>query len=364
MDIDTIPLGVDFRKYVDGALKRTDFLLVVIGPQWLGPRAGGGNRIDDGNDPVRVEVAAALQNGVTTVIPLLIGGVPMPTPSDLPEELRDLSYVNAAEISSGRDFTTHVTRVIHFIDDTFRLRDEEQAAAATEATAQGRAKQAATEAEEERRAVQPSEAQRRAREAEASLVALTKKPEEARLTATALQVIARNWWALLNRGIVAVILGVLLFLWPGATIHSVGYLFGSYLLADGIFAIVATVPRAKGQTICRPLVVEGIVDILFAVLVFLGGRILTIAAWALLTGIFQLVAAVQLRKQIANEIWQILGGIASIAFGILVALYALAFFQMPGSLAIIWLYATYAIVLGIIRIAFSFRLRALGRPLS
>ena len=70
MDVDTIPFGVDFRKYVDDALQRTDFLLVVIASHWLGPRADGGNRIHDGNDPVRMEIAAGLRNGVTTVIPL------------------------------------------------------------------------------------------------------------------------------------------------------------------------------------------------------------------------------------------------------------------------------------------------------
>ncbi len=122
MDVDTIPFGVDFRKYVDDALERTDFLLVIIGSHWLGPRADGGNRIHDGNDPVRMEIAAGLRNGVTTVIPLLIDGALMPTPAMLPQELRPLSDRNAAEISSGRDFTAHITRVIRFIDEALRDR--------------------------------------------------------------------------------------------------------------------------------------------------------------------------------------------------------------------------------------------------
>jgi len=126
MDVDTIPFGVDFRKYVGDALQRTDFLLVVIGSQWLGPRIDGGNRIDDGNDPVRVEIAAGLRNGVTTVIPLLIDGAPMPTVAMLPKELRPLSNRNAAEISSGRDFTAHITRVIRFIDESVKHRVDDQ----------------------------------------------------------------------------------------------------------------------------------------------------------------------------------------------------------------------------------------------
>jgi len=221
MDIDTIPLGVDFRKYVDGALKQTDFLLVVIGSQWLGPRTDGPNRIDDGNDPVRVEIAAGLRNGVTTVIPLLIDNVPMPTPSMLPEELRDLSYVNAAEISSGRDFTTHVTRVIRFIDDTFRLREEEQAAATAEAEAQRGAEQAAEEQqrpeqgakrEEELRASAAAKLDEDRRAAQAVAVEKSRYTKDAAalgaLFNSAIRVSRRFPFNLLLVGVVAVLVGV------------------------------------------------------------------------------------------------------------------------------------------------------------
>jgi uncharacterized membrane protein HdeD (DUF308 family) len=181
--------------------------------------------------------------------------------------------------------------------------------------------------------------------------------------AFAINVLARNWWTWLIRGIVAIIFGILAFLWPGATILAIGILFGAYALVDGIFAIVAAVRAAETQQRWWPFVVEGIVGILIAAITFYDIRItllalyFTIAAWAFLTGIFEIVAAVQLRKHIANEFWLILGGIASILFGIL-----MIWFPMAGILAIIWLIAAYAIVFGVIMIAFSLRLRSHAQP--
>jgi uncharacterized membrane protein HdeD (DUF308 family) len=176
-------------------------------------------------------------------------------------------------------------------------------------------------------------------------------------------VIARNWWALLIRGIVAIIFGILAFIWPGATILAIGILFGAYAFVDGIFAIVATVRAAEAGERWWPFLIEGIVGIVIAAITFYDIRItllalyLTIAAWAFVTGIFEIVAAIQLRKAIANEFWLILGGIASIAFGVLMVI-----FPLIGALALIWLIGTYAIIFGIIMIAFSFRLRAHIQP--
>jgi len=69
------------------------------------------------------------------------------------------------------------------------------------------------------------------------------------------------------------------------------------------------------------------------------------------------VAAVELRKVVANEVWLIIGGLASILFGIL-----MIWFPLAGVLAIIWLIAAYAIVFGIIMIALSLRLRSHAHP--
>lgn len=171
-------------------------------------------------------------------------------------------------------------------------------------------------------------------------------------------VLARNWWTWLIRGIAAVIFGILAFWWPGPTLIAIGILFGAYALVDGVFAIVATVRAAETHQRWWPFLIEGIVGILIAAITFydvgitLFALYLTIAAWAFLTGIFEIVAAIQLRKQIANEVWLIIGGIASILFGAL-----MIWFPFAGIVAIIWLIGAYAIVFGAIMIAFAFRLR-------
>lgn len=174
-----------------------------------------------------------------------------------------------------------------------------------------------------------------------------------------IQVIARNWWAWLIRGIAAIIFGVLAWLWPGLTWVTIAIFFGAYALVDGIFAILATIRAAETHQRWWPFLIEGIVGILIAAIAFYDVRIvivalyLTIAAWAFLTGIFELIAAVQLRKQIANEFWLILGGLASIAFGVLMLMYPII-----SAIVIIYIIAAYAIVFGIMMIAFSLRLRS------
>jgi tetratricopeptide (TPR) repeat protein len=117
LDIDNIPFGMDFRKNVADALAKNDLLLAVIGPDWLGTSglASGLGRIHDQDDPVRLEVETALQRGMPT-IPVLVGGANMPSADELPDTLKSLSYHNAAEVDSGRDFHAHMDRLIRSMD--------------------------------------------------------------------------------------------------------------------------------------------------------------------------------------------------------------------------------------------------------
>ena len=118
IDIDAIPLAVDFPEYVDNTLKRADLLIVVIGRRWLGIRRGGESRINDANDPVRIEVATALRNGVR-ILPVLVEGATMPKASVLPPDLVPLTTLNALDVSSGKDFDTHIDRLCDFIRENF-----------------------------------------------------------------------------------------------------------------------------------------------------------------------------------------------------------------------------------------------------
>lgn len=172
-------------------------------------------------------------------------------------------------------------------------------------------------------------------------------------------VIARNWWMWLIRGIAAIIFGILAWRWPGLTWIALAILFGAYAFVDGIFGIIATVRAAETGQRWWPFLIEGIIGIVIAAIAFYDIRIviaalyLTIAVWAILTGILELVAAIRLRQHLANEFWLILGGLASIAFGILMFLY-----PYIAAITIIYIIAAYAIIFGIFMIAFSFRLRS------
>jgi hypothetical protein len=115
IDIDSIPIGVDFREQIKRELSKNDALLVVVGPKWRGGGKGGRARINEENDPVRVEVETALARGIP-VVPILVNGASMPKPNELPESLRTFSFHNAATVDAGQDFHPHMERLIRSLD--------------------------------------------------------------------------------------------------------------------------------------------------------------------------------------------------------------------------------------------------------
>ena len=125
------------------------------------------------------------------------------------------------------------------------------------------------------------------------------------------------------RGVFAIVFGVLAFLWPAIALTTLVLLFGIYALADGIFAVYTAVTHKIGAQRWWMLF-AGIAGIVAGVLTFTwpGITALTllylIAAWAIVTGIFEILAAIELRKELSHEWLLILSGIVSVAFGILV----------------------------------------------
>ncbi len=115
MDIDAIPFGIDFRKHIGDVLRQCDVLIAVVGPHWLGRRDDGGNRIGEPSDPVRVELEGAIERRIP-VIPVLIDGARMPREAELPDSLKEFSFFNAAPVDSGRDFRSHMDRLIRALD--------------------------------------------------------------------------------------------------------------------------------------------------------------------------------------------------------------------------------------------------------
>ncbi len=114
-DIEDIPAGIDFRQHINETLLKTNVLLAIVGPKWLGAARGGLERINEESDPVRVEVETALRRRLP-VIPVLIGNTRMPGSDQLPPSLKDFAFRNAVKIDTGRDFDHHIEHLIKSID--------------------------------------------------------------------------------------------------------------------------------------------------------------------------------------------------------------------------------------------------------
>ena len=115
-DIDSIPLGVDFRAHIDAQVRQCDIFLVVIGRGWLGAAdADGQPRLQNSEDFVRLEIEAALSRDIP-VVPLLLGDTQIPSAEELPESLRALAFRNGTPIRPLPTFDEDVKRLIRGID--------------------------------------------------------------------------------------------------------------------------------------------------------------------------------------------------------------------------------------------------------
>jgi uncharacterized membrane protein HdeD (DUF308 family) len=175
---------------------------------------------------------------------------------------------------------------------------------------------------------------------------------------TVVHTLKLNWWLLALRGLVAVLFGVLAFMWPGATLITLVWLFGAFALVNGILSLVLAAKTPKGYPKVGSLIFGGLLGILAGLLAFVMpgitalGLLILIAAWAIATGVMELVAAIRLRKIITNEWLLVLAGIASVLFGVI-----LLFQPAAGALALIWLIGAWALVSGILLMILAFRMR-------
>jgi len=172
------------------------------------------------------------------------------------------------------------------------------------------------------------------------------------------ETLARNWWAPVVRGAAAIIFGIVTFAMPIASLRALVLLFGVYALVDGIFNILAAV---SGRTRGMPwwaLVLAGLVGIATGLITFFVPAVTTlllayvIAGWAIAIGVLEIVAAVRLRKVITNEWWLGISGALAILFGVFMMLAPGA-----GALAMVLWIGAYALMYGIVLVAFGIRLR-------
>jgi uncharacterized membrane protein HdeD (DUF308 family) len=173
--------------------------------------------------------------------------------------------------------------------------------------------------------------------------------------------LARNWWVFVLRGIIAILFGVFAFVQPGITVEALVILFALWALFDGVLALIGAIGAAEAHEPWWPLVLIGLLGVAAGIVALKWPGItalallLVIAYWSIFRGILEIAAAVRLRNLIPGEVWLILGGIASIAFGVLLVLY-----PGPGVLAVVWLLGIYAVIFGIFLLMLGFRLRGLA----
>ena len=113
MDLESIPIGVDFEQFVDREISKTDAVIVVIGPNWHDELA---KRLLAQNDYVRAEIKSALARK-KVIIPLLIGGSSMPDGASLPNDLNQLASHNALSIPSAQNFGEHINALVANIEE-------------------------------------------------------------------------------------------------------------------------------------------------------------------------------------------------------------------------------------------------------
>ncbi|WP_428488797.1 HdeD family acid-resistance protein [Rhodopila sp.] len=169
--------------------------------------------------------------------------------------------------------------------------------------------------------------------------------------------LARHWWAIGLRGLIAVLFGVVALAAPGAVLLSLAFFFGIYLLIDGVIGLVSSVRAVVANRHWGALLAEAVLNIAMglialilpsaAVLAF----VLLMAAWALISGGLMLAAALKLHAS-HGRWWLGLGGVISILWGVMLVLT-----PMVGAVVVTWWLGAYAIIFGISLLACGWRLR-------
>ena len=181
----------------------------------------------------------------------------------------------------------------------------------------------------------------------------------------AVSAITGNWWAPFASGVLAIVLGVAAFAWPTRTFEALVLLLGVYTFVRGAIWLSFGLLAASARERWWPLVVNGVLGISLGILSFAETQAMAVAlvslvgGWAVLTGVLEIVAALRLRRVIADEFLLGLGGIVSIVLGVLVLVQ-----PSLGAAALAVLFGAYAIVVGVLQIWLGARLKRLGESLQ
>ncbi len=160
------------------------------------------------------------------------------------------------------------------------------------------------------------------------------------------------------RGVVAIAFGALAFLAPGVTLATLVLFFGAFALVNGAIAVIAAILGRRGNEHWWVVLLEGALGIAVGALTLRApgltalALVLYIAAWALVTGVLEVLAAIRLRKEIEGELWLALSGLLSIGFGVVLMLA-----PGTGAVALLYVIAAYAIVFGVALVLLGLRVR-------
>ena len=172
-------------------------------------------------------------------------------------------------------------------------------------------------------------------------------------------ILVGNWWALALRGVAAILFALIAIFWPGITGLALILLFGAYALVDGIFALVAALRDGGGHGRSGAFLLEAVLDLIIAAICFIwpGTALVAfgylIAIWAIVTGVALIAAGIALTR-LVGEVLPVLGGVLSILLGIILLVH-----PAVGVIALSCLLGVYALLFGIAMLAAAFRIRHL-----
>jgi uncharacterized membrane protein HdeD (DUF308 family) len=174
--------------------------------------------------------------------------------------------------------------------------------------------------------------------------------------------LARQWPAIAVRGGAAVVFGLLVLFWPQLTLLTLVYIFGIFVLVEGMTALLSGLQSPADGGRSWGLILLGIIAIIAGIATFVWPGItglillLLIGFWAIAVGIVQIYEGIRLRREIANEWLLILTGIVALFFGLIVVVNPGA-----GALAVAFFIGFFALVYGVLQLALAFRLRGLAQ---
>lgn len=180
-----------------------------------------------------------------------------------------------------------------------------------------------------------------------------------------LKLLFKNWWMLLLKGVLLILFGILAILNPGITLTVFVVWFAIFMMFDGVISLIGVFSNWNTEEDKWILVAEGVLSLLLGFLVyrkpetFVSFIAFLISFWAIFSGIYRVAMAIQLRKEIEGEGWLILSGILSILFGVIV-------FAQPGIgiATLMMIIAIFAILVGILLIVLSLKLRKSGKLIA